>query len=133
MELLIHFLTVSCPSTTVALLFLIISLTRVQAELFLVASRPEHEGSVAIVGRNKTCRTLGEAALNCEMADDCRGIWFHQIGTEKYCQTARCPSSPSTVNPLPGQAGFFFLFIGVFGTGNYVVYICWLVLNILIC
>ena len=98
-----------CSSTTMCLLFLFLDTPSVEAAIFLVESRPEHEGSVAIVGGNKRCRTVGEAALRCELTDDCRGMWFYRNGTGDNCQAARCPSSPGTMNPVPGQSRFFFL------------------------
>ena len=120
--------------TTVLFLFFI-DLICVQTELFFVfvVSRPEHEGSVAIVGEYESCRSSGDAAFRCKLIDDCRGIWFYQNGTEMKSQAAKCPYSPSITNPAPGQARFLFLFGGVFGTCNsifkFVLSLCMLFLS----
>ena len=106
-----------CPSLAAPLLLLLFHLISVEAAMLLVKSRPEHEGSVAIAGENKVCRTAVEAALGCELTHDCRGMWFYQNGTRNYCQAARCPPSPGTMNPAPHQSGFVFLFTGIFKTG----------------
>ena len=105
-------------STAILVLFFIGDQIFVQAEVLLVASRSEHEGSVAIVGDTRSCRSAGEAGYRCELDDKCRGIWFDNNGTEKKCQVARCPYSSGTLNPVAEQAGFFFVFYGAFGTGN---------------
>ena len=73
---------------------------------------------MAIVGDTRSCRSAGEAGYRCELDDKCRGIWFYKNGTEKQCQVATCPDSPGILNHVPGQAGVFFVFYGVFGTGN---------------
>ena len=113
-----HVFAMCCPSLAAPLLLLLFHLISVKAEMLLVKSRPEHEGSVAIAGENKVCKTVVEAALGCELTDDCRGMWYYQNGTRDYCQAARCPPSPGIMNPAPQQSGFFFLFTGIFKTGN---------------
>ena len=99
-------------------LFLPLGLIHVQADVLLVASLIQHEGSVAIAGDDETCRSRGEAALRCERTSDCQGISYYENGTEKHCQVATCPSSPGKLNLASVQAGFFFVFIGTFQTGN---------------
>ena len=105
-------------STTARLLLLFLDLTSVEADIFLVESQAEHEGSVTIIGGNKTCRTVIEAALRCERTHDCRGMWFDENVIGDNCQIAKCPTSPGTMNHVSGQPGFFFLFTGTFETGN---------------
>ena len=112
------------PYSTTTVLALLLDLIYVEANMSLVGSRPEHEGSVAIAGENKTCRSAVEATINCEMTADCQGMWFYESGTKKYCQAATCPSAPGKLNTVPGQAGFFFLFSGIFETGNLRRYSC---------
>ena len=60
---------------------MLLSLIHVQADVFLVASLTQHEGSVAIADEDKTCRSSGEAALRCERASDCQGISNYENGT----------------------------------------------------
>ena len=105
-------------SAILSFFFLVFYFVRVQADVLLVASLPQHVESVAITGESHTCRTPGEAAYRCEMTDGCRGAWFHNNGTMRSCQAAICPSSPGKLNPVPAQAGFFFLFTGTFDKGN---------------
>ena len=102
--------------TTILLLILIISC--VKAGVVLIASTPAHQGSVALRGKNETCRTIVEAALRCEMAEDgCAGVWIHDNGSVLLCQLATCPLDPSKINPITVQAGFFFL-MSIFTKGN---------------
>ena len=104
--------------STTTVLALLLDLIYVEANMSLVGSRPEHEGSVAIAGENATCRSAFEATIHCEMTADCQGMWFYESGTKKYCQAVTCPLSPGKLNTVPGQTGFFFLFTGTFETGN---------------
>ena len=108
----------STSSTLAFSLFLPLGLIHVQADVLLVASLTQHEGSVAITGYDETCRSRGEAALRCERASDCQGISYYENGTEKLCQIATCPSAPGKLNLAFVQAGFFFVFTGTFETGN---------------
>ena len=105
-------------STTTHLLLLFLELTSVEAEMLLVESQPEHEGSVTITGSKKTCKTVVEAAFHCQLTHDCRGMWFYKNGIRGNCQAARCPSSLGTINPVSGQPAFFFLFTGTFEIGK---------------
>ena len=89
-----------------------------QAEVLLIASLPEHEGSVAIGGENMTCRSAGEAALRCDHTDNCRGIWYYDNGRNKSCQAAVCPGVSGRPELVPRQSGLFFLNTGVFTTGK---------------
>ena len=43
---------------------------------------------------------------------------IYDSGNKTYCKAATCPSSTGKLNTVPGQAGFFFLFTGIFETGN---------------
>ena len=68
----------SPSSPTVPYLPLLFHSLHVEAEMFLTGSRPEYEGSVTTVSENKSSKTEVEAALRCEMTNDCRGMLFYK-------------------------------------------------------
>ena len=86
----------------------------------LVPSRAEHDGSVSIVGPNRTSRSHVDAAINCLQTADCRGIWFHDDRPHGISQAGVCPAEPYKSNNVLGQTQFYFEVMGHLKKGELV-------------
>ena len=105
---LLYFTNIKMWMATVFVLFCDI-FAHTTGAMILMPSRTEHDGSVAIVGANRTSRSSPvDAAISCLYTADCRGIWFHDDGSHGISQAGVCHAEPYKLNSIMTQTEFYF-------------------------